>query len=151
MRRLKVVVCLLLVLILVLQNVFVAGSAYASCFTNTEFFTNTGFETDLSGWSAGPSFDDSTFNDTSGAVAAWPLDDTTSTQSFSRVVNPAVATGRDIVLNGGFDTDTIWTKGTGWTIAGGVSHSDGTGVSTQLGQALPSRISSTYEVTYTIS
>lgn len=28
------------------------------------------------------------------------------------------------VLNGRFDTDTIWTKGTGWTISGGVATSD---------------------------
>ena len=33
----------------------------------------------------------------------------------------------NLVTNGGFDTDTDWTKGTGWTIAAGVaSHSTGT-------------------------
>ena len=29
------------------------------------------------------------------------------------------------VTNGGFDADTDWTKGTGWTIAGGVADNDG--------------------------
>lgn len=42
--------------------------------------------------------------DMNGAVVNYPLDDTTATQSYSRVVNPAVATGRNIVLNAGFDT-----------------------------------------------
>ncbi len=32
------------------------------------------------------------------------------------------------VLNGTFDTDTNWTKGTGWTISGGVADVDGTQV-----------------------
>ncbi len=27
--------------------------------------------------------------------------------------------GAELVINGGFDTDTIWTKGAGWTISGG--------------------------------
>lgn len=34
----------------------------------------------------------------------------------------------ELVTNGGFDADTDWTKGVGWTIAGGVaSHAAGTG------------------------
>ena len=28
--------------------------------------------------------------------------------------------GPELVINGGFDTDTIWDKGPGWTITGGV-------------------------------
>ena len=31
----------------------------------------------------------------------------------------------NLVTNGGFDTDTDWTKGTGWTIAAGVATGDG--------------------------
>jgi hypothetical protein len=90
-------------------------------------------------------------SDQAGAAVNWPLDDTTATQSYSRVVNPAVSTGKDIVINGGFGADTDWTKGTGWTIAGGVAHNDGTGIPANLDQALPLIIGKAYTVTYTVS
>jgi len=35
--------------------------------------------------------------------------------------------GGDLITNGGFDTDTDWTKEIGWTISGGMAHQDGTG------------------------
>lgn len=43
------------------------------------------------------------------------------------VINSITAWGQqdNEVINGTFDTDTDWTKGTGWTIAGGVAHSAG--------------------------
>src|SRR5258706_15468982 len=86
--------------------------------TNTEKLTNTGFETDLTNWTSGETntFHDASFLTSNGAVSAWPLDDTTSTQSFSRVLNPGVATGRNIVLDPGFDDGTKWTQGTGWSV-----------------------------------
>ena len=152
--KLRRVFAFFLTFTLLLQNslFLIPNLILAACTNNVEKRSNAGFETDLSGWSAGPSFDDSTFNDTSGAVATWPLDDATSTQSFSRVVNPAVATGRDIVLNGGFDTDTIWTKGTGWTVAGGVAHSDGTGNQASVSQATSGiTVGKAYQATFTVS
>jgi hypothetical protein len=33
--------------------------------------------------------------------------------------------GDELILNGNFATDTIWTKGLGWTISGGYAHTDG--------------------------
>ena len=33
---------------------------------------------------------------------------------------------KDVVVNGGFDADSDWTKGTGWTIASSLASSDGT-------------------------
>lgn len=33
--------------------------------------------------------------------------------------------GQELVVNGGFTTDSDWTKGTGWTIGGGVASYDG--------------------------
>jgi len=36
--------------------------------------------------------------------------------------------GGELGVNGGFDADTDWTKGTGWTISGGTASSDGTQV-----------------------
>ena len=38
----------------------------------------------------------------------------------------------NLVTNGGFDTDTDWTKETGWTIGSGVASSDGTQTVTSL-------------------
>jgi hypothetical protein len=40
------------------------------------------------------------------------------------VSNGDFTPGADLVLNGDFATDTDWTKGTGWTIAGDVANSD---------------------------
>lgn len=53
-------------------------------------------------------------------------------------------------LNGGFDSDTLWTKGTDWTIAAGMASRAANGVSdlTQTGRLIPGVI---YEVTFTIS
>jgi len=34
--------------------------------------------------------------------------------------------GVELVVNGGFDTDSDWNKGVGWTISGGVANCDGT-------------------------
>jgi hypothetical protein len=45
--------------------------------------------------------------------------------------------GSELVDNSGFDTDTDWTKGTGWTISNGVADCDGTQTgNTDLVQAL---------------
>jgi hypothetical protein len=87
----------------------------------------------------------------SSAAINWPLDDTTATQSYSRVLNPNITPSRNIIINGTFDADTNWTKGTGWTIANGVAHSDGTGLSAQLNQGIPIVRGKAYQVTFTIS
>lgn len=34
---------------------------------------------------------------------------------------PAQSLGAELLTNGGFDSDTVWTKGTGWSIAAGVA------------------------------
>lgn len=44
-----------------------------------------------------------------------------------------MAESDELLVNGGFDTDTDWDKGTGWTIAAGVASSSGTNISA-LGQ-----------------
>ena len=45
-------------------------------------------------------------------------------------IKPAYALGSELVINGNFATDSNWTKGTGWTISGGVASCDGTQSST---------------------
>ena len=85
------------------------------------------------------------------AAVAWPLDETTVTQSYARAVNPSVAVGRDIVINGGFDADASWTKGTGWTIASGYTTATAAAAGANLSQTPPTVIGKAYSVTYTIS
>ena len=61
--------------------------------------------------------------------------------------------GDELVTNGGFATDTDWTKGTGWTISGNTASCDGT----QTGNSFLSQLigviapNTTYLTTYTIS
>jgi len=47
-------------------------------------------------------------------------------------VKPNVVLGDELVVNGTFDTDSNWTKGTGWTISGGTANCDGTQTSSTL-------------------
>ncbi len=59
----------------------------------------------------------------------------------------------DLAINGGFDTDTDWTKGTGWTISDGKARCDGSaiGVETALIQPAVKIIDVPYIYTVTIS
>jgi hypothetical protein len=64
--------------------------------------------------------------------------------------NTALATGRDIVINGDFASDTVWSKGSGWTISGGnATHTAGT--ASDLTQAGILGSGRSYEVTFTVS
>jgi hypothetical protein len=85
-----------------------------------------------------------------GLVANWSLQDTTTTQSYSSVLNPTIGLGRNIATNGDFSTLSPWQAGTGWTVANGVAHNDGTGSSANLFQS-PAVGGKAYEVTFTIS
>jgi hypothetical protein len=40
-------------------------------------------------------------------------------------IKPAYALGSELVTNGTFDTDSNWTKGSGWTISGGKANRSG--------------------------
>ena len=56
--------------------------------------------------------------------------------------------GPDIVLNGNFDTDTIWIKAASWTIGGGVATKTA-GVAESISQPLTLVNGGTYRCTYT--
>ena len=72
--------------------------------------------------------------------------------SVAAVYNTALATGRNVVINGDFASDTIWSKGTGWTIAAGVASCDGSQVAnTSLTQADLIPAGKDYEATFTVS
>ena len=59
--------------------------------------------------------------------------------------------GAELVTNGGFDSDTDWTKGTGWTISGGVASRPNIGSGTSLMQAVALTANSLYLLTYTLT
>lgn len=58
--------------------------------------------------------------------------------------------GSELVTNGGFATDTDWTKGTGWTIGSGVATKTA-GTASVLSQAISLTAGKTYFVTYQIT
>lgn len=41
---------------------------------------------------------------------------------------------QNVIVNGGFDADSDWTKGVGWTISGGTANYDGTDANNTLSQ-----------------
>jgi hypothetical protein len=57
-----------------------------------------------------------------------------------------------LVVNGGFDTDTAWTKGTGWSIANGKASASGAAVGTTMAPVTPvvATIGSTYLVAFDV-
>jgi len=60
--------------------------------------------------------------------------------------------GVEKVVNGGFSTDTDWTKGTGWSISGGVATKvAGTASNLTPAVALVPTVSKVYEVVYTLT
>lgn len=65
-------------------------------------------------------------------------------------LNPSEGGGVNIVVNGGFDTDTIWSKGTGWAIAAGKATST-PGTGSNLSQDVGFIVGRTYRITFTIS
>ena len=89
--------------------------------------------------------------DMQSAAATWPLDDSTSTQSYSRVQNPAVSPGRNILLNGTPTSATSWTLNTGWSYANNLfTHTPGNSATiTQTG--LPLVSGKFYRLTFTVS
>ena len=57
-----------------------------------------------------------------------------------------------LVTNGTFDSDTAWTKGTGWTIGGGVASVASSGTASYLiSPTTSAEIGKSYLVTFTIS
>ncbi len=62
-----------------------------------------------------------------------------------RVYNPALAKGRNLLLNPTFASDTNWIKGTGWTISGGAGNK-AAGSAAGIVQTMPISTGTTYEV-----
>ncbi len=66
-------------------------------------------------------------------------------------VKPAPSLGSELVTNGDFATDSIWNKGTGWSISGGVANCDGTNAALLFQSLSGTTTNDTFKVTYTIS
>jgi len=104
----------------------------------------------LSYYADGKDWNESVANVTAGYIensdwlrstGTWQVDDSQQAHNSS-----------DLVLNGGFDTDTIWSTPAPWTIGGGVAHCDGTqGAVTSLYQESTMTLGKTYQVTFTVS
>ena len=79
----------------------------------------------------------------------WDLDGTDFTPEASPDDEGYWDDFSNIVTNGGFDTDSNWSKGAGWTISGGKASNDGsTGNLTQSGILI---VGEQYEITVTVS
>lgn len=90
--------------------------------------------------------------DMESAAAAWPMQEEASTTlSYAAAKHPSDSEGRDIVINGGFDTDSIWVKGTGWTISDGVAHANIADGNSLRQDSVPIIQGKTYQFVYTIS
>ena len=64
------------------------------------------------------------------------------------VITPS--SGSELVTNGGFDTDTTWTKGDGWTISGGTANASTTGNS-NISQGAVLTVGNWYQATLNIT
>lgn len=57
--------------------------------------------------------------------------------------------GSELVTNGGFDTDSDWLKGTGWTISGGTANCDGSQTSnSSIRQIDIAQVGNIYKITF---
>ena len=66
-------------------------------------------------------------------------------------VKPAKTFGSELVTNGTFDTDSDWTKATGWTISGGKANHDGLSAYKKLSQLITTEIGKKYQYKVSIS
>lgn len=64
--------------------------------------------------------------------------------------NLLTAASANLIINGGFDADTDWTKGTGWTITGGVANGAAT-TGALTSTAFTAVSNGVYAVTYTLT
>jgi hypothetical protein len=61
------------------------------------------------------------------------------------------ALGPELLTNGGFDTDTVWVKGVGWTIGAGLATCTTPGANSLLSQAFVPIVGRTYYAVVVVS
>ena len=89
---------------------------------------------------------------TFGGIKVGAFPDETASIAYDGTLLPAGTAkyGSELVVNGGFDTDTNWTKTTGWTISGGVLNAN-VGNYISAYQMCSFYANSYYIVTYTVT
>ena len=91
----------------------------------------------------------------SGNLTSWYRMGDGTLDTYAVICNEKNNTlGTDVVVNGTFDSDSNWTKGTGWTIGSGTADCDGSqSGNTALSQTYSSGFTSgkEYQVQFTIS
>ena len=98
---------------------------------------------------------DGTVDDPSPAVSAITVEDPGGDVPEIISISTSLADGSysvdNLITNGTFDTDTIWTKEVGWTISGGKAVCDGSqSAVTRIGQEAGLITGRDYSITYTI-
>lgn len=86
------------------------------------------------------------------AVGAKTWTGATWTVSSNAAINTPTTFGSNVVVNGGFDADSDWTKGTGTTISGGAAHLNYSGSYASLLRTAvyPLTVGKIYRVTFDI-
>ena len=70
---------------------------------------------------------------------------------FGSQLNLLTSEQPNLVTNGGFDTDSDWSKGTGWSIEGGKAKAESAPFSSSVWQSISTQINKTYKVQIEIS
>ena len=65
-------------------------------------------------------------------------------------IRPIPEYGAELVTNGTFDTDSDWTKETGWTISGGKASYNGSAATSALYQNISAVSGTTYRVSFRV-
>ena len=84
-------------------------------------------------------------------VSWWNLDSTVEDLGTAVYDNHGGGLGPELLANGGFSSDSDWTKGTGWTIANGVASHDASGGAGDLTQDLSLTPGKSYRITIEIT
>jgi hypothetical protein len=83
------------------------------------------------------------------ADAHWVMISTTAAAANPAYLQFLEETQEELITNGDFAADSDWTKGTGWTIAGGIATATGA-INTNLSQTLSNlQVGRSYKVTFT--
>jgi hypothetical protein len=107
------------------------------------------FQNGEQGWWYDPSDFSTLFQDEKGTTPVTAVEQPCSLMLDKRL---GLTLGSELVTNGTFDTDSDWTKGTGWTISGGkATHASGSAA--DLAQIMSTKITTgkTYLVMFTVS
>jgi hypothetical protein len=84
-------------------------------------------------------------------IGTTPVTATGQTVGLLLDKSKGLALGPELVTNGDFSVDANWTKGAGWSIAGGVAVSAGGAAFSALSQNIATVAGLTYEVRFTVS